>query len=100
MPVGSRVCGEKTEETTVHSPGETCQGEEGPAGLRGAAAGFGERFFQLQRHGHVKSKKLNAKARQRCRGSKKVSPGTKREEKALRIQEEFRGVPGRRNWQT
>ena len=100
MPVGSRVWGEKTEATTVHSPGETCQGEEGPAGLRGAAAGFGERFFQLQRHSHVKSKKLNAKARQRCRGSKKVSPGTKGEEKALRIQEEFRGVPGRRNWQT
>ena len=98
--MGSRVWGEKTEATTVHSPGETCQGEEGPAGLRGAAAGFGERFFQLQRHSHVKSKKLNAKARQRCRGSKKVSPGTKGEEKALRIQEEFRGVPGRRSWQT
>ena len=27
----------------------------------------------------------------------RVSPGTKRVEKALRIQEEFRGVPGRRN---
>lgn len=68
LPVGSRVCGEKTEATTVHSPGETCQGEEGPAGLRGGAAGFGGRFFQVQRHGHVKSRKLNAKGRQRCRG--------------------------------
>ena len=97
MPVGSRAWGEKIEATTLHSPGETCQGEEGPAGLKGGAAGFGERFFQLQRHGHVKSKKLNAKVRQKCRELKKVSPGTKREEKALRIQEEFRGVPGRRN---
>lgn len=50
---------------------------------------WGKVFSSFKRHGHVKSKKLNAKVRQKCRGLKKVSPGTKREEKALRIQEEF-----------